>query len=61
MRFIGFASRKKSSSFESFLSGHQDIEPIITGPALGASWLSGWATLGMMGVLMLLDGLECGP
>lgn len=48
--FLGFLSRKKSSSFESFLSGHQDIGPIITGLALGATWLSGWATLGMMGI-----------
>ncbi|MCS7180848.1 MAG: hypothetical protein NZ891_05810, partial [bacterium] len=46
----GFFSRKKSSSFETFLSGHQDIGPVITGLALGATWLSGWATLGMMGV-----------
>ncbi|MCM8818878.1 MAG: hypothetical protein NC915_05340 [Candidatus Omnitrophica bacterium] len=48
--YLGFISRKKSSSFETFLSGHQDIGPIITGLALGATWLSGWATLGMMGV-----------
>ncbi|MCM8807852.1 MAG: hypothetical protein ABIM58_05115 [candidate division WOR-3 bacterium] len=48
--FIGFASRKKATTFESFLSGHQDIGPIITGLALSATWLSGWATLGMMGV-----------
>jgi Na+/proline symporter len=48
--YLGFLSRKKSTSFESFLSGHQDIGPVITGLALGATWLSGWATLGMMGV-----------
>ncbi len=48
--FLGFASRKKSTSFETFLSGHRDIGPVITGLALGATWLSGWATLGMMGV-----------
>lgn len=48
--FLGFYSRKKSASFEAFLSGHQDIGPVITGLALGATWLSGWATLGMMGV-----------
>ncbi len=48
--FLGFFSRKKASSFESFLSGHQDIGPVVTGLALGATWLSGWATLGMMGV-----------
>jgi len=47
---LGFYSRKRSTSFESFLSGHQDIGPVITGLALGATWLSGWATLGMMGV-----------
>jgi sodium/proline symporter len=47
---LGFYSRKKAESFESFLSGHQDIGPVITGLALGATWLSGWATLGMMGI-----------
>ncbi len=47
---LGFFSRKKSASFESFLSGHQDIGPVVTGLALGATWLSGWATLGMMGI-----------
>ncbi|HOM26263.1 MAG TPA: hypothetical protein PKV21_02005 [bacterium] len=47
---LGFLSRKKSVTFETFLSGHQDIGPVITGLALAATWLSGWATLGMMGV-----------
>ncbi|HNS32721.1 MAG TPA: hypothetical protein PKN36_07085 [bacterium] len=47
---LGFFSRKKAKSFEAFLSGHNDIGPVITGLALGATWLSGWATLGMMGV-----------
>ncbi len=47
---LGFFSRKQSKSFESFLSGHNDIGPVVTGLALGATWLSGWATLGMMGV-----------
>ena len=47
---LGFLSRKKAASFEAFLSGHQDMGPIVTGLALGATWLSGWATLGMMGV-----------
>jgi sodium/proline symporter len=48
--FLGLFSRKKASSFETFLSGHQDIGPVITGLALGATWLSGWAALGMMGI-----------
>lgn len=48
--FLGLLSRKKASSFETFLSGHQDIGPVITGLALGATWLSGWAALGMMGI-----------
>ena len=47
---VGFLSRKRAESFESFLSGHNDIGPIVTGLALGATWLSGWAALGMMGI-----------
>ncbi|MCM8757216.1 MAG: hypothetical protein NC823_01910, partial [Candidatus Omnitrophica bacterium] len=47
---LGFFSRKKADSFEHFLVGHRDIGPVVTGLALGATWLSGWATLGMMGI-----------
>ncbi|HOL66026.1 MAG TPA: hypothetical protein PKX93_01030 [bacterium] len=47
---LGFLSRKKADSFEHFLVGHRDIGPVVTGLALGATWLSGWATLGMMGI-----------
>ncbi|HNQ36027.1 MAG TPA: hypothetical protein PKN80_08200, partial [bacterium] len=47
---VGFLSRKKAATFEHFLVGHRDIGPVMTGLALGATWLSGWATLGMMGV-----------
>jgi len=47
---LGLLARKKSSTFDSFLAGHGDIGPVITGLALSATWLSGWACLGMMGV-----------
>jgi sodium/proline symporter len=48
--FLGFAAKKRSSSFELFLVGGRDIGPIITGLALCATWMSGWACLGLMGI-----------
>ncbi|MCD6409756.1 MAG: hypothetical protein J7L98_05430 [Candidatus Verstraetearchaeota archaeon] len=49
---ILLAARARSStrSFEEYIAGRRNIGPVVTGCALSASWLSGWATLGMMGI-----------
>ncbi|RLE49308.1 MAG: hypothetical protein DRJ31_05340 [Candidatus Methanomethylicota archaeon] len=47
---IGMATRKRRETFESFLVGHRDIGPVVTGLALCATWMSGWALLGLMGI-----------
>ncbi|MEM0083151.1 MAG: hypothetical protein QW102_01385 [Candidatus Nezhaarchaeales archaeon] len=45
----GFMARKASKSFVSWLSG-SSFGPVITGLALSATWMSGWACLGLMGI-----------
>ncbi len=47
---LGFLGRRKSKSFEHWLVGHGDIGPLITGFALVASYLSGWAMFGNAGL-----------
>jgi Na+/proline symporter len=47
---LGFIMRKKARSFEEWLVGHGDIGPVVTGFALVASYLSGWATFGNAGL-----------
>lgn len=47
---VGFIARKKSSTFSSWLSGSRSFGPVITGLALSATWMSGWACLGLMGI-----------
>jgi sodium/proline symporter len=47
---IGLRARKTWSSYEEYVVGHRNIGPVVTGLALSASWLSGWAYLGSMGV-----------
>ncbi|MEM3536160.1 MAG: sodium:solute symporter family protein [Candidatus Bathyarchaeia archaeon] len=47
---LGFLMRKKAKSFEEWLVGHGDIGPIVTGFALVASYLSGWAVFGNAGL-----------
>lgn len=48
--FLGVFIRKKARSFEEWLVGHGDIGPFITGFALIASYLSGWAIFGNAGL-----------
>ncbi|MBS7616815.1 sodium:solute symporter family protein [Candidatus Bathyarchaeota archaeon] len=43
---LGFLMRRKTRTFEDWLVGHGDIGPVITGFALIASYLSGWAMYG---------------
>lgn len=47
---LGFLGRRKAKSFEHWLVGHGDIGPLITGFALVASYLSGWAMFGNAGL-----------
>lgn len=47
---LGFFMRKKAKNFEEWLVGHGDIGPYITGFALIASYLSGWAIFGNAGL-----------
>jgi Na+/proline symporter len=46
---IGFYMMRKAKSFDEWMVGHRDIGPIVTGFALVATWLSGWAIFGNAG------------
>lgn len=48
--YIGFLFKNKTTTFENYLVGERNLGPIITGAAVAAGYLSGWAALGMMGV-----------
>ena len=43
---IGVYYFRKTKSYDEWLVGHRDMGPIITGLALSATWLSGWAIFG---------------
>lgn len=47
---LGFSMRKKAKGFEEWLVGRRDIGPLVTGFALVASYLSGWAIFGNAGL-----------
>jgi len=47
---LGFFMRRKAKSFEEWLVGRRDIGPFVTGFALIASYLSGWAIFGNAGL-----------
>lgn len=47
---IGFYYFKKAKSFDEWMVGHRDMGPIITGFALVATWMSGWAIFGNAGL-----------
>jgi Na+/proline symporter len=49
--YLGILGRKKWKTFDEYLVGHRDIGPVITGLALSASYLSGWAFCGSTGVV----------
>jgi len=49
--YLGVMGRKKWKTFDEYLVGHRDIGPVITGLALSASYLSGWAFCGSTGVV----------
>jgi len=47
---IGLYMMRKARTYEEWLVGHRDIGPIVTGFALVATWLSGWAIFGNAGL-----------
>lgn len=47
---LGFYMRRKAKNFEEWLVGRRDMGPIVTGFALIASYLSGWAIFGNAGL-----------
>jgi sodium/proline symporter len=49
--YLGYLGKKKWKTFDEYLVGKRDIGPIITGCALSASYLSGWAFCGSTGVV----------
>ena len=49
--YLGYLGKKKWKTFDEYLVGRRDIGPIITGCALAASYLSGWAFCGSTGVV----------
>jgi len=52
--FLGLVGRKQWKSFEQYLVGKRDIGPLITGAALSASYISGWAFCGSTGIVYTL-------
>jgi sodium/proline symporter len=49
--YLGYLGKRKWKTFDEYLVGKRDIGPIITGCALAASYLSGWAFCGSTGVV----------
>jgi Na+/proline symporter len=47
---IGLYYFKKAKSFDEWMVGHRDMGPVITGFALTATFLSGWAIFGNAGL-----------
>jgi len=48
---LGILGKRKWKTFDQYLVGNRDIGPLITGCALSASYLSGWAFCGSTGVV----------
>ncbi len=51
---LGTFGKKKWKTFDEYLVGHRDIGPLITGAALSASYISGWAFCGSTGIVYAL-------
>ncbi|MEM3621310.1 MAG: hypothetical protein QXU33_01805, partial [Candidatus Methanomethyliaceae archaeon] len=47
---IGVYFFRRSKNFDEWMVGHGDIGPVVTGLALTATWLSGWAIYGNAGL-----------
>jgi sodium/proline symporter len=52
--FLGLMGKKQWKSFDEYLVGKRDIGPLITGAALSASYISGWAFCGSTGIVYTL-------
>jgi Na+/proline symporter len=48
---LGYMGKRQWKTFDEYLVGNRDIGPIITGCALAASYLSGWAFCGSTGIV----------
>ncbi|HEX9920325.1 MAG TPA: sodium:solute symporter family protein, partial [Candidatus Methylomirabilis sp.] len=48
---LGIIGKRQWKSYDEYLVGHRDIGPVVTGLALSASYLSGWAFCGSTGVV----------
>lgn len=46
---LGFYGLRKARAYEEWLVGRRDIGPLVTGFALAATWMSGWAIFGNAG------------
>ena len=47
---LGILGKKQWQSFDEYLVGKRDMGPVVTGCALSASYLSGWAFCGSTGI-----------
>ena len=47
---LGVVARKRASSYDTYMVGKREIGPFVTGCAISSTYLSGWATMGMMGI-----------
>jgi len=47
---LGLVARRRAASYDDYMVGKRDIGPFITGCAISSTYLSGWATMGMMGI-----------
>jgi Na+/proline symporter len=47
---VGIYFFRKARNFDDWMVGHRDMGPIVTGLALVATWLSGWAIFGNAGL-----------
>jgi len=48
---LGLAGRKQWRTFDEYLIGKRDLGPIVTGAALAATYISGWAFCGSTGIV----------
>ncbi len=48
---LGLAGKKQWKSFDEYLVGKRDIGPVVTGAALAATYISGWAFCGSTGIV----------
>ena len=51
---LGWMGKKQWKSFDEYLVGKRDIGPVVTGAALSASYISGWAFCGSTGIVYTL-------